>query len=344
MTIPVLPHKTVRQMACYAFDNVMSLDVTGPLQVFASANEELARQGQRRAYDVLVFAEQSGPVQTSFGVRIFADQARDELDLTQIDTVLIPGGDGIDRVRRNPAVVSWFQAASDVVPRVGSVCSGALVLAAAGMLDGRVATTHWSRCDEMRASYPGIGLVENRMHTYDPTGLDGDAHIFTSAGVTAGIDLALALLEADCGRTVALAVARRLVMFLKRPGGQAQFSAYLTPAIGASGQLAGLLEWLPANLQADLSLDAMAARAGMSPRTFSRVFTRDLGLTPARYVERIRVEAARGLLQAGDISISQVARLCGFGHPETLRRAFHRHLSISPQDYAERFGVTVLPV
>lgn len=343
MTTITSPHKTVRQIACYAFDNVMSLDVTGPLQVFASANDELARQGQPRAYDILVFAEQSGPVQTSSGIRIHADRARDELDLAGIDTVLIPGGDGIDQVCRAAAVVSWLRVASDVVPRIGSVCSGALVLAAAGMLDGRVATTHWSRCDQLRATYPRIALVENRMHTYDPKGLDGDAHIFTSAGVTAGIDLALALLESDCGRAIALAVARRLVMFLKRPGGQAQFSAYLTPTIGGAAQLADLLEWLPGNLQADLSLDAMAARAGMSPRTFSRVFTRDLGLTPARYVERIRVEAARGLLQGGDISVNRVAHLCGFGHPETLRRAFHRHLSISPQDYAERFGMAVLP-
>jgi len=339
MPITVPSPTSVRLIACYAFDNVMSLDITGPLQVYASANVELMRQGQAAAYEIMVFAEQSGPVQTSAGIRLHADMARRDVDLGVVDTVLVPGGDGIDRVRRNVDVLSWFQSAADLVPRVGSVCSGALVLAAAGMLDGKVATTHWSRCDEMRTAYPRIGLVENRLHTYDPTGLDGDAHIFTSAGVTAGIDLALALVEHDCSRSIALSVARRLVMFLKRPGGQAQFSAYLTPAIGASAQLAGLLEWLPANLQADLSLDAMAQRAGMSPRTFSRVFTRDMGLTPARYVERVRVEAARGLLQAGDISINRVARLCGFGHPETMRRAFHRHLSISPQDYAERFGM-----
>ncbi|AUG52777.1 GlxA family transcriptional regulator [Thalassospira marina] len=335
------PHSQKRTIACYAFDGVMSLDITGPLQVFASANTELVRQGNQPAYDIVVFAEKAGPVQTSAGIRLHADMARADINPAGIDTILVPGGEGIDVVCRDAGILAWFEAAAGACGRLGSVCSGALLLAAAGLLDGRLATTHWSRCDEMRTSYPMIGLVENRLHTYDPTGLDGDGHIFTSAGVTAGIDLALALLEDDFGRALALAVARRLVMFLKRPGGQAQFSAYLTPAIGASAKLAELLEWLPANLQADLSLEAMAERAGMSPRTFSRVFTRDLGLSPARYVERMRVEAARGLLQGGDITINRVARLCGFGHPETMRRAFHRHLSISPQDYAERFGATL---
>ncbi|RCK51195.1 transcriptional regulator [Thalassospira profundimaris] len=331
-----------RRIACYAFDQVMSLDVTGPLQVFASANAELARQGNPPLYDLVVFAEKAGPVMTSAGIKLYADLTRADIDPAGMDTILVPGGDGIDAVCDQRDVVSWFRMAAQSCDRVGSVCSGALLLAAAGLLDGRLATTHWSRCDQMRMSYPAIGLVENRLHTYDPNGLDGDGHIFTSAGVTAGIDLALALLEHDCGRAMALAVARRLVMFLKRPGGQAQFSAYLTPAIGGSAQLAELLDWLPGNLQADLSLDALATRARMSPRTFSRVFTRDLGMTPARYVERLRVEAARGLLMGGDISISRVACLCGFGHPETMRRAFHRQLSISPQDYADRFGAGLL--
>ncbi len=339
MTRPVCrPETPKRLIACYAFDQVMSLDVTGPLQVFASANAELVRQGNPPLYELVVFAETVGPVQTSAGIKLYADLKRTDIDLAGVDTILVPGGDGIDAVCGHQDVLSWLRLAAQSCDRVGSVCSGAMLLAAAGLLDGRLATTHWSRCDQMRATYPAIGLVENRLHTYDPDGLDGDAHIFTSAGVTAGIDLALALLEHDCGRAMALAVARRLVMFLKRPGGQAQFSAYLTPAVGASAQLAELLDWLPSNLQADLSLEALAARARMSPRTFSRVFTRDLGMTPARYIERLRVEAARGLLLAGDVSISQVACLCGFGHPETMRRAFHRQLSISPQDYADRFG------
>ena len=320
---------SIRMIACFAFDDVMSLDVVGPLQVFASANAELERQGRERDYEVLVIADAAGPVPTSGGFRLYADLDWRELELQATDTVLIAGGDGVNRVRERRDILDWLVQVEMCVPRLGSVCSGALILAEAGLLDGRLATTHWSRCDEMRKCFPKVDVIEDRLYSYDAHGLDGDPHIFTSAGVTAGIDL---------GRVIALAVARRLVMFLKRPGGQAQFSAYLTPAIGTTAQLVGLLEWIPANLDGDLSLEVLANRAGMSARTFSRVFTRDLGMTPARYVERVRVEAARVLLQDDGMTVTRVARLCGFGHPETLRRAFQRHLSVSPQEYADRFG------
>ncbi len=327
-----------RIIACFAFDDVMSLDVVGPLQVFASANGELERQGRARGYEVLIIADAAGPVPTSGGFKLYADLGWCDLELNTVDTILIAGGDGINRVRQRSDILEWLKQAEGKLARLGSVCSGALVLAEAGLLDGKMATTHWSRCDEMRQQFPAVQVIEDRLHSYDAQGLDGDPHIFTSAGVTAGIDLALALVEADQGRAIALAVARRLVMFLKRPGGQAQFSAYLTPAIGGTAQLARLLEWIPGNLDGDLSLEALSARAAMSARTFSRVFTRDLGMTPARYVERVRIEAARALLQDDAMSVTRVARLCGFGHPETLRRAFQRHLSISPQEYADRFG------
>lgn len=325
-------------IVCHAYDRVMSLDVVGPLQVFGSANDELVRTGRSIAYSVMVVADQAGPVKTSCGVQLYADHGWQELDLSLVDTLLIPGGDGVARFFDNAEFLKWLRTAEKTVPRLGSVCSGAMILAEAGLLDGRMATTHWSRCDQMTRDYPSIHMMGDRLHSYDPTGLDGDPHVFTSAGVTAGIDLALAIVEADHGRALALSVARRLVMFLKRPGGQAQFSAYLTPDGTATTRLAGLLEWLPVNLTADLSLDVLAERAGMTPRTFSRAFSRDLGMSPARYVERVRVEAARALLQDEAISISRVADLCGFKHPETLRRAFQRHLSVSPQEYAERFA------
>ncbi|MHC8493384.1 GlxA family transcriptional regulator [Thalassospira sp. SM2505] len=327
-----------RLVVCHAYERVMSLDVVGPLQVFGSANDELVRTGRSASYAVQVAADQPGPVRTSCGVQLYADCAWRTLDLTQVDTLFVPGGDGVARFFKDQEFLDWLRHAEQTIPRLGSVCSGALILAEAGVLDGRMATTHWSRCDQMMRDYPSIHMMGDRLHSYDPTGLDGDPHVFTSAGVTAGIDLALAIVEADHGRSLALSVARRLVMFLKRPGGQAQFSAYLTPEGGVTTRLAGLLEWLPANLAADLSLEVLADRAGMTPRTFSRVFSRDLGMSPARYVERIRVEAARALLQDETISISRVADLCGFRHPETLRRAFQRHLSVSPQEYAERFA------
>ncbi|WP_417845401.1 GlxA family transcriptional regulator [Thalassospira povalilytica] len=327
-----------RLIVCHAYDRVMSLDVVGPLQVFGSANDELTRTGRAAGYDVLVTAARSGPVRTSCGVQLYADCGWQDLDLATVDTLLVPGGDGVARFFDDHDFLEWLCTAEKVIPRLGSVCSGALILAEAGLLNGRMATTHWSRCDQMIRDYPAIHLMADRLHSYDPSGYDGDPHVFTSAGVTAGIDLALAIVEADYGRALALSVARRLVMFLKRPGGQAQFSAYLTPEGGATTRLAGLLEWLPANLAEDLSLETLASRAGMTPRTFSRVFSRDLGMSPARYVERIRVEAARALLQDDGITVSRVAELCGFRHPETLRRAFQRHLSVSPQEYAERFA------
>ncbi|NIY74492.1 GlxA family transcriptional regulator [Thalassospira sp. HF15] len=327
-----------RTIACYAFDDVMSLDVIGPLQVFGSANDELASLGRSQGYQGLVVAEESGPVRTSCGIRMYADISWRDLDLKGVDTLFVAGGTGVWSIRDNADILHWVRVADTIVPRLGSICSGALILAEAGVLDGKMATTHWSRCDQMAREYPAIQMMGDRLHSYDPAGLDGDPHVFTSAGVTAGIDLALAIVEADFGRNLALSVARRLVMFLKRPGGQAQFSAYLIPEAGATARLTSLLEWLPANIAEDLSLEKLAERAGMTPRTFSRVFTRDLGMSPARYVERVRVEAARALLQDAALAIGEVAELCGFRHPETLRRAFQRHLSVSPQEYAERFA------
>lgn len=328
----------LKTIACLLYPNVMSLDVTGPLQVFASANVERQRQGLPAFYRLVVLGQQAGAIATSAGFQLVADQAWREIDAAQIDTLLIPGGLGEQAQCQNQELLSWLRAAEAQVRRLGSVCSGALILAAAGLLDGRRATTHWADADNLRQDYPNVEVLANCLHTYDPQDLHGNGHVFTSAGVTAGIDLALALVEADLGRVTALAVARRLVMFLRRPGGQAQFSALLTPEPSRVPRLAALLEWIPAHLSDDLSLEALAAQAHMTPRTLSRVFVQELGMGPGRYVERIRLEAARNLLQDAQASISTVARLTGFGHPENLRRTFHKHLSVSPQEYAERFA------
>ena len=316
----------------------MSLDVTGPMQVFASANVERERQGLPPFYELLLVADDLQPVATSAGIRLCVDRPWTELDLSALDTLLIPGGLGVDEQTLNPALLAWLQRAEPQVRRLGSICSGALILAAAGVLDGRQATTHWADLDELRCRYPNVVVDSDRLHTFDPGNQHGDDHVFTSAGVTAGIDLALALVEADLGRAIALAVARRLVMFLRRPGGQTQFSPLLTPEPSRVPRLAALLEWLPGNLGADLSLEALARQANLAPRTLSRVFNQELGMGPGRYVERLRLEAARTLLQSAQASIATVARLTGFGHPENLRRTFHKHLAVSPQEYAQRFS------
>ncbi|MCY1517162.1 HTH-type transcriptional activator RhaS [compost metagenome] len=327
----------IRHIACLAFADVMSLDVTGPLQVFASANVERERQGLPACYVLHLLGHAAGPVKTSAGFALVAEQAWSEVDPARLDTLLIPGGTTMDVQCQDQALLGWLRDAEPHVRRLGSVCSGALVLAAAGLLRGRQATTHWSDVEAL-CCHQGIEVQGDRLHTYDPTGRDGDAHVFTSAGVTAGIDLALALVEADLGRPTALAVARRLVLFLRRPGGQTQFSELLTPEPSRTPRLAALLEWIPANLSADLSLEALATQSKMAPRSLSRAFVQELGLGPGKYVERVRLEAARTLLQDAQASIATVARLTGFGHPENLRRTFHKHLSVSPQEYAERFG------
>jgi transcriptional regulator GlxA family with amidase domain len=328
----------LKTIACLLYPDVMSLDVTGPMQVFASANVERQRQGLPAHYRLLLLGQQASAIATSAGFQLVAEQAWVDIDAAQLDTLLIPGGLGEKAQCQNPQLLAWLCAAEPQVRRLGSVCSGALILAAAGLLDGRRATTHWADVDTLRQGYPEVEVLGDRLHTYDPHDLHGDAHIFSSAGVTAGIDLALALVEADLGRAMALAVARRLVMFLRRPGGQAQFSALLSPEPSRVPRLAALLEWIPAHLGEDLSLEVLAAQALMTPRTLSRVFVQELGMGPGRYVERIRLEAARNLLQDAQASISTVARLTGFGHPENLRRTFHKHLAVSPQEYAERFA------
>ncbi|WP_019645268.1 GlxA family transcriptional regulator [Novispirillum itersonii] len=335
-----LPSPVPRRIACFLFPQVMMLDVTGPMQVFASANEVLARQGMPPLYRLETVGPQAGVVETSSGLRMVADHAMADWDATGVDTLLIAGGNGVDALRRDPACLDWLRRVEPQVRRLGSVCSGALLLAEAGLLTGRAVTTHWCRGDDI-AAYPGLALDICRLHTYAPDGRDGDPHVFTSAGVTAGIDLAMALVEADAGPVVALAVARYLVLFLRRPGDQAQFSAHLGPSArpaDADARLLALLDWLPANLSSDLTVEALAGRCGLAPRTFIRRFVQATGQPPGRYVESLRLEAARGLLHTGSIPVAEVARRCGYDHPEALRRAFQKTLRLSPADYARRFG------
>jgi len=327
---------TQRKIACLVFPDVMSLDVTGPVQVFASANVELQRQGRAAVYQPLLLGESLEPVASSCGIRLGVDACWHDLAPAELDTLLVPGGQGVDVQRQNPALLAWLRRAEGEVRRLGSVCSGALLLAEAGLLQGHRATTHWADVPSLQR-FADVNVQGDRLHTFDPEDAQA-SHLFTSAGVTAGIDLALALVEADLGRPLALAVAQRLVMFLRRPGGQAQFSPLLTPSAGRVQRLARLLEWIPAHLADDLSIEALAFQAHMTPRTLCRLFKQEVGMGPGRYVEQVRLEAARNLLLDGQASVATTARLTGFGHPENLRRTFQKRLSVSPSELAERFG------
>jgi transcriptional regulator GlxA family with amidase domain len=246
-----------------------------------------------------------------------------------LDTLIVAGGWGVYAACEDARLVGWIRARAKAAQRVASVCSGAFLLAAAGLLDGRRAVTHWGRCAEFAARFPAVRLEP------DPIFIR-DGNIWTSAGVTAGIDLALALVEADLGRATALAVARQLVVFLKRPGGQAQFSATLALQQGEA-RFERLHAWIAENLGADLSLVSLAHAAGMSERSFVRHYRHATGTTPARAVEQIRVEAARRMLEHGG-AVKRTARNCGFGSEETMRRSFLRLLGATPQAYRERFS------
>jgi transcriptional regulator GlxA family with amidase domain len=248
----------------------------------------------------------------------------------EVDTLVVPGGEGTREAFRDEALVSWIRRAAGRARRVTSVCTGAFLLAEAGLLDGRRATTHWSACSALRRRYPSITVEDDPIFVRDE-------HVWTSAGVTAGMDLALALVEEDAGKEAALAVARQLVLFVRRPGGQAQFSAQLSADAAEREPLRELQAWIVDHLAEDLTVDALAQRAHMSPRNFARAFKREVGMTPAAYVERSRVERAQQALQTSEAPVALVARRCGFGTAGTLRRAFHRRAGVSPAEYRSRF-------
>ena len=316
-----------RPILILAFPRAQLLDVSGPLQVFASVNELALERGRPAPYVPRIVAADAGPVETSSGVAVVADSLRSAA--RGIDTLIVAGGKGVHAASRDARLVRWVRRQADRARRVASVCTGAFLLAEAGLLDGRRAVTHWTRCDELAARYPKVRVEA------DPIFIREGA-LWTSAGVTAGIDLALALVEEDLGRAVALDVARELVVFLKRPGGQAQFSAMLSMQ-RTDDRFGELHAWIAEHLSADLSVPALAERARMSERSFVRHYRASTGRTPARAVEQIRVEAAQRLLGETGWPVKRIAARCGFGSEETLRRSFVRVLGVSPQEYRERF-------
>lgn len=313
-------------MEILAFPRVQLLDVAGPLQVLATANQLAAEAGEPPPYDPHVVAPEAGPIVASAGLPLLAEPLPGSR--CALDTLIVAGGPGVHDVAVQPALLRWLVRRSGQARRTASVCTGAFALAAAGLLDGRRVTTHWRWCAELARRHPAL-LVES-----DPIFVcDGD--VWTSAGITAGMDLALAFVEADCGRAAALAVARHLVVFARRPGGQAQFSVGLT--LTEDSDFDSLHTWMAGNLDRDLSVPSLAERAGMSERSFARRYRAATGMTPSRAVERLRVEAAREALGTTRRSIKDVARRCGFGSEETMRRSFLRVLAVAPRDYRVRF-------
>ena len=312
-----------------AFANVQLLDVTGPLQVFASANDIFRQQGFPPPYAPSVIASGGGAVMSSAGLALLAEP----LPEVASDTLIIAGGWGVYDAARDEPLVAWVREHATGCRRVSSVCTGAFLLAASGWLDGRRVVTHWSRCEQLAQQHPRLLVEPNPIFI-------NDGPVWTSAGVTAGIDLALAMVEEDLGRTMALEVARQLVVFLKRPGGQSQFS--VTLSLQKEGnRFDELHAWISENLTKDLGIPSLALQAGMSERSFVRHYRADTGQTPARAIELIRVETARRLLSDTGVPIKRVAVQCGFGSEETLRRSFLRAMGVTPQAYRERFSVSL---
>ncbi|HYV85791.1 MAG TPA: GlxA family transcriptional regulator [Patescibacteria group bacterium] len=315
-----------------AYPGIQMLDVMGPLEVFSRTSRWLKDNGRRAddAYSLEILGLRRGPFPASSGLRVYADRRYDEVG-PGLDTLLVAGGIGTERYRSNPAILRWLRTQAGRVRRLASVCTGAFFLAEAGLLKGRRATTHWASCDRLARAYPDVRVEPDTIYVREGS-------ISTSAGVTAGMDLALAMVEEDCGRDVALAVARELVLFLRRPGGQAQFSAQLAVQLAEHEPLRDLQTHILDRPGDDLSVETLARRAGMSPRNFARVFTRQVGTTPARFVTSARVETARRLLEETSEPLETICSRSGLGTLESMRRAFLRVVGIPPGQYRARFN------
>ncbi|MFF7200160.1 GlxA family transcriptional regulator [Streptomyces sp. NPDC008141] len=314
---------TDRSVLVVLFDGVQSLDVTGPVEVFTGAGKVT---GGRGGYPLRTAALGTAPVRTTSGLTLLPDTTL--AGASAPHTLLVPGGQGTRRP--DPALIDWLRENGPRAERLVSVCTGALLLAEAGLLDGRRATTHWAVCDHFARTYPRVEVDPDPVYVRD-------GHIATSAGVTAGIDLALALVEEDHGRDIALTVARHLVVFLRRPGNQAQFSTQLAAQTAHREPLREVQQWVTEHPGGDLSVEALAGRARLSPRHFARAFQAETGTTPGRYVDGVRLEHARRLLEDTADGVEEVSRASGYGTPEAMRRAFLKALGTGPAEYRRRF-------
>lgn len=329
---PETTEPATRAVAILAFDGVEIIDLTGPMEVFAFTNFGRLRSGvaTEPVYPIEVIARKPGLITSSCGLQINATRAYAEI-CGGIDTLLIPGAPVVSSVLADPLLCEWLRSVAPGIRRIVSVCTGAFLLADAGLLDGRCATSHWAYCNRLAADYPAVRVEPDRIFVRD-------GPISTSGGVTSGIDLALSLVEEDWGREQALLVAQYMVVFLKRPGGQSQFSGFLLSEATSHPDLRALQLWIVEHPAEDLRVEVLAERMAMSPRNFARVFQAETGMTPAKFVEKSRTDAARHFLGTTEQRIETIAMVSGFGDAERMRRAFVRNLGVTPLDYRARFG------
>jgi transcriptional regulator GlxA family with amidase domain len=327
--VSVADTECVRSVVILGYPGVQALDLVGPFEVFTGASMYLRGQ-DRDGYDVSVVTKDGEPATTGTGLALVAQPLPDPVEA--IDTLILPGGYGVDDARGDPDVVTWVQAVAERARRVVSVCTGAFLAAEAGLLDGCPATTHWAFADRMAREFPSIAVDP------EPIFVRSSERVWTAAGVTSGIDLALSLVEDDHGTDAAQTVARWLVMYLRRPGGQTQFAAPVWMPRAKRAPIREVQEAIESEPGGAHSIPDLARRAAMSPRHFTRVFTDEVGEAPGAYVERIRTEAARRQLEETDDTVTVIASRCGFGSAETLRRNFVRRLGISPDQYRRTFA------
>ncbi|VVS91382.1 dj-1/pfpi [Desulfoluna spongiiphila] len=317
-----------KRIEFFFYAGMAALDVTGPLDVFNAATMLLSQKGKGQdGYELVYSSLKPGPIPTSSGLRFHADKRS---GMRNMNSLIVPGGMKAEATSTDPAIVQAIDKAAKKAHRVVSVCSGAFLLAAAGLLDCRRATTHWLMVDRLSELYPTIHVEPDAIYVQD-------GNISTSAGVTAGIDLALTLVEDDYGPDIAIEVARILLLYRRRPGNQSQFSSPLAMQTKVSKRFADIFSWVENHLSQKITVERLAEQAKMSPRTFARIFTSETGMSPGRFIEQLRIDRARELLETGIDGLENVARESGFGREERLRRAFQRRLGISPAQYRVHF-------
>ncbi len=331
--IPSLP-KSFHRIGFLVYQDAQALDITGPMDVFQAANDRLREKqnsaAKRNFYKIDLIAKCAGEIVTSSGISLLApigfEKAR-----TRYDTLMIAGGPGMFEASTDQETIKWIKMIHKNTKRTVSICSGAFLLAEAGILNDRRAATHWLACDLLASRFSDIRVSRDEIYVQD-------GKVFSTAGVTAGIDLALALVEQDLGRKIALEVARLLVVYLKRPGSQSQFSWPLMAQTMMGGSMGDVMRWILNNLGKKIKVEDLAQVAGMSPRSFARRFRSEVGETPAKFIEKARVESVRLLLEEKkDISLGHIARVVGFTSVEHLQRTFIRHMGVDPRNYEAHF-------